>query len=168
MRVGIGLGANLGDRRALVEGALEKLAALGNVRASRIYSSAAEDCPEGSPAFLNVVAVLEGYRGGLFELLDRMQGWEREAGRVAEDQRARNAPRPLDMDILACGDLVLTTPRLELPHPRVGERLFVLRPWAELEPERVVAGTGKTVQALLAGLESRTAKEKNASCHPIE
>lgn len=133
MKIGVGLGSNLGDREAEMEAAFGFLCTLDpSVRLSPVYESRPQDCPPDSGAFLNAAAVLE-WRGGLFGLLDRFQAYEASRGRAAV--RPANAPRPVDLDILFCDDLVLGTPRLSVPHPRLGSRHFVLRPLAELVPD---------------------------------
>ncbi len=77
-----------------------------------------------------------------------LQRIEADAGRTRA--ALRNGPRPLDLDLLLYGDLVLGLPGLVLPHPRMASRRFVLAPLADLRPDLVVPGTGRTVSALLA------------------
>jgi len=132
----IGLGANLGDRGAALARAVEALAALPgtqHVRVSGLYASAPIDA--GGPDYLNAVAELSTRLAPL-ALLDALQAIEQAAGR---ERPYRNAPRTLDLDLLAHGEQQLDTQRLTLPHPRIGERAFVLRPLAELAPDRVTA-----------------------------
>lgn len=127
----IGLGANLGDRGAALARAVQALAALPatrNVRVSGLYASAPIDA--GGPDYLNAVAELSTRLAPL-ALLDALQAIEQAAGR---ERPYRNAPRTLDLDLLAYGDQQLDSERLTLPHPRVGERAFVLLPLAELAP----------------------------------
>jgi 2-amino-4-hydroxy-6-hydroxymethyldihydropteridine diphosphokinase len=150
MRVGIALGSNLGDRGAGLLAGFGLLKALDSgVIVSGIYESDPVDCPEGSPPFLNAVAEME-FGGDLCELLDRLQGMERKLGRA--EVRERNAPRPLDLDILYADDLVLREERLILPHPRMAERTFVLQPLAEIAPGRVLPGFDRDVTRLLEDL----------------
>jgi len=135
MLIGISIGSNTGFREKHLKVAVEHLLKVGTgVRVASTIETEPVDCPPGSPAFLNTAAVFE-YGGDLLELLDRCQGWEREAGREAESIRARNAPRPLDLDLLFCDQLQMQTPRLILPHPRMMERRFVLEPLSELVPD---------------------------------
>jgi 2-amino-4-hydroxy-6-hydroxymethyldihydropteridine diphosphokinase len=153
MKVGVGIGSNLGERGGEMAAAFEFLRRLDpSVRTSGIYESEPLDCPPDSPKFLNGAAVLN-WRGGLFGLLVLFQDYEKARGRENEKVRPINAPRPVDLDILFCDDLILSTPRLVLPHPRMVGRDFVLRPLAELEPEFTLPGTGLSVQNLLNRLE---------------
>ncbi|MGC3987596.1 MAG: 2-amino-4-hydroxy-6-hydroxymethyldihydropteridine diphosphokinase [Pseudorhodoferax sp.] len=130
----VGLGANLGAARASVLAALEQLAALPAtrlVRASSLYRSAPVDA--GGPDYINAVAELATELAPL-ALLDALQALETAAGR---ERPYRNAPRTLDLDLLLYGDTEIDLPRLQLPHPRMAERAFVLVPLAEIAPERV-------------------------------
>ena len=137
----VGLGSNLGDRRATLEAAVARL------RPRRV-STFVETEPWGrtdQPDFLNAVAELETEQGPE-ELLDVLLSLEREHGRV---RRERWGPRTLDLDLLLHGDRILRTPALEVPHPRLAGRRFVLEGLAELCPDRVVPGLGRTVRELL-------------------
>jgi 2-amino-4-hydroxy-6-hydroxymethyldihydropteridine diphosphokinase len=137
----IGLGSNLGDRRATLEAALARLRPL---RASTVI----ETEPWGlrdQPPFLNQVAEIETERAPRV-LLASLQELEREFGRV---RRERWGPRTLDLDLLLFGDRAVREPGLEVPHPRLAERRFVLEGLAELCPDRSVPGLGRTVRELL-------------------
>lgn len=127
-RVYIGLGSNLGARDEHLRAAHQALARCGRVvRASRRYASA----PVGyldQPAFLNQVAELETALSPR-ALLEALQRIERELGR---EPGFRNGPRVIDLDILLYGDEAVREPGLEIPHPRMTQRAFVLRPLAEL------------------------------------
>ena len=134
VRAWIGLGANLGDRGAALARAVQALAAVPATRVAKVsglYASAPIDA--GGPDFLNAVAEL---RTGLapLALLDALQAIEQAAGR---ERPYRNAPRTLDLDLLIHGDEQLVSERLNLPHPRIAERAFVLLPLAEIAPQRV-------------------------------
>jgi 2-amino-4-hydroxy-6-hydroxymethyldihydropteridine diphosphokinase len=85
---------------------------------------------------------------------------ERAFGRRRDAAAARNAPRPLDIDLLFVGDEMRTAPELELPHPRLAERRFVLAPLAELLPELRLPPGGSTVSELLARLPARPWAER--------
>lgn len=162
MKIAIGIGSNLGDRTAEMAAAFDFLRTLdGKLRVSPVYESQPQDCPPGSGLFLNAVAVMD-WRGGLFELLARLQAYERERGRPSV--RDTNAPRPLDLDILFCEDLVLKTPKLILPHPRIGERHFVLRPLADLEPDFLIPVEGLRMQDKCSAFE---ASHPGNLCRPI-
>jgi 2-amino-4-hydroxy-6-hydroxymethyldihydropteridine diphosphokinase len=132
-RAYVGLGANLGaDIGATLTQAALSLAALPGTRVaalSSVWRSAPVDA--GGPDFLNAVAALETVLAPL-ELLDALQAIELAHGR---ERPYRNAPRTLDLDLLLHGDVALDTPRLTLPHPRLRERAFVLRPLLEIAPE---------------------------------
>lgn len=100
------------------------------------------------PDFLNTVVV--GHSAALpEELLEFAQRLERELGRR---RRSRDAPREIDLDLLAVGDLERATPTLRLPHPRLRERRFVLAPWADVAPDQQLPPDGVTVRELLARL----------------
>lgn len=132
----IGLGANLGDARDAVCGAIHAIAQLDGVlhlRRSSLYGSAPVQA-DGAD-YVNAVVEVQTVLPPL-QLLQALQALEQGAGR----QRSyRNAPRTLDLDVLLYGDAQIQTPALEVPHPRMWERAFVLRPLAELAPTIVTA-----------------------------
>lgn len=130
----VALGANLGDAQATVRQALHDLDALPETRrtrASALYRSAPVDA--SGPDYINAVAELRT-RLSAHELLAQLQRLEQQAGR---ERPWRNAPRTLDLDLLLYGELRLDDPVLTLPHPRMAERAFVLRPLAEIAPSLV-------------------------------
>lgn len=148
MRAALGLGSNLGDRRAHLEAALAGLRRLGTLVAVARWI---ETEPVGGPPqgpYLNGAAVVETALAPR-ALLDAALALEREAGRV---RGPRHGPRPLDIDLLLCDDRILDEPGLRVPHPRLHERRFVLEPLAEIAGDWVVPGTGRTVEELLADL----------------
>lgn len=130
----IGLGANLGEARLAVQDAVRAIAALGGVqllRCSSLYGSA--PIGAGGPDYVNAVVAVQTSLGAR-ELLDALHGIEQGAGR----QRSyRNAPRTLDLDLLLFAEESSQDPLLLLPHPRMGERAFVLLPLAEIAPQLV-------------------------------
>ena len=133
-RAFVGLGANLGDARTAVLRAMDALDGLQGTRVvarSSLYRSAPVDAT--GPDFVNAVVALETTLdpSGLLAELQRL---EHDALR---ERPYRNAPRTLDLDLLRHGDAVLRTARLSLPHPRMHERAFVLRPLAEIAPALV-------------------------------
>lgn len=130
----VGLGANLGNARAALQGALDALAShplTESLCAAGWYRSAPVDA--SGPDYLNTVAALRT-RLTAPALLDLLQTLEQDAGR---ERPYRNAPRTLDLDLLLYGDARIESPRLIVPHPRWRERAFVLQPLAELAPQRV-------------------------------
>jgi 2-amino-4-hydroxy-6-hydroxymethyldihydropteridine diphosphokinase len=147
-RAALGLGSNLGDRRAHLEAAVRGLAAAGTVL---MVSSFAETDPVGGPPqprYLNGAVAVETGRTPR-ELLALAQELERRAGRT---RGVRWGPRPLDVDLLLYGSRRIEEPDLVVPHPRLRERLFVLEPLAEVALDWPVPGTGRTVSELLADL----------------
>ena len=142
MHAYIGLGSNLGDRRRHLEDALAGLR--GHDVALRAVSSVWETEPvdaPGSPTFWNMTVEVAPDRTPL-EMLDLLQDLERCAGRLPA---ARNAPRPLDLDLLLLGELRIDVPRLRIPHPRMWRRRFVLEPLAEIAPGARNPDSGRTV-----------------------
>lgn len=144
----IALGSNLGDRVANLQAAREQMPCL---RASAIYETAPVDCPEDSPPFLN--CVLEVNWEGTAESLHAL-GKSIEASLGRPVVRGFHEPRAIDVDLLAFGGLVLDSPSLILPHPRLHLRRFVLQPWAELSPDLLLPGFAFSIGAMLDQLES--------------
>ena len=137
MRAGIALGSNLGDRHALLSQALKNLQEIhegepASFLASSILETEPQDCPPDSPHFLNSVVELETSRHPV-ELLKLLQALEVASGRPSD--HGHQSPRSLDLDLLYCDEMTLDTPSIQLPHPSIRERLFVLKPLAEIRPE---------------------------------
>lgn len=128
-RAYVGIGANLGDARASVLSAIERLRALGPLRASSLYRTAPIDAQ--GPDFINAVAEIDSPLAPP-ALLAALQAIEAEFGR---QRPYRHAPRTLDLDLLLVGDIEVSTPDFTLPHPRLHQRAFVLRPLLELAPD---------------------------------
>jgi len=133
-RAFIGLGSNLGDRRAALQSAVGQLSEAGDVVAvSPLYETEPVGGPEDQGPYLNLVVELETTITPQ-ELLARCQALESAAHRV---RTVRFGPRTLDADVLLVGDLIVQEPDLEVPHPRMWERRFVLQPLSDLAPELV-------------------------------
>ncbi|HUH88337.1 MAG TPA: 2-amino-4-hydroxy-6-hydroxymethyldihydropteridine diphosphokinase [Pusillimonas sp.] len=142
----IGLGANLGDAQATLLMAAQRLAQTQGVRLfelSPLYRTAPID--SSGPYYINAVAALQT-RLCAHELLDALQALEQQHGR---ERPYRNAPRTLDLDLLLYGDDRIETERLTVPHPRMHQRAFVLRPLFDLAPDLQLEG--KKLTELLKG-----------------
>ena len=149
-RVFLALGANLGDPAAQIGEAVERLAAGGAsvVAKSRLYRSAPVG-PPGQPDYLNAaVEVQTSLEPNA--LLAATQTIEQTMGRV---KTVRWGPRLVDIDIALFGDRTVDTPALVIPHRELANRRFVLAPLADLAPDFVVPGHGRTVRALLDALD---------------
>ncbi|HNQ90506.1 MAG TPA: 2-amino-4-hydroxy-6-hydroxymethyldihydropteridine diphosphokinase [Verrucomicrobiota bacterium] len=152
-RAFVALGSNLGDPQAALEDAMDRLGRVsdGPLVRSSLWRSAPVDCPPGSPWFVNAVAALFPRLGETPEtLLELLLAMEREWG--PRSRRIRNAPRRLDLDLIAFREETRATATLTLPHPRACVRRFVLEPLAEIAPDWVLPGQRATVRRLLAGL----------------
>jgi len=150
----IGIGANLGEAETMVMQAMDRLAGLAQCRMtlrSSLYRSAPLEA--SGPDFINAVIALETTLDP-FLLLGELQRLEQDAGR---ERPYRNAPRTLDLDLLLYDALVLDTPTLTLPHPRLSQRAFVLLPLAEIgptliAPEQLAAVAGQVIaRVMVAG-----------------
>jgi 2-amino-4-hydroxy-6-hydroxymethyldihydropteridine diphosphokinase len=132
-RAHIGIGSNVGDRAAFCRRAVGALRAAEGISVG-IVSSLYETSPVGGPpqrSFVNLVAQIETDRSPR-ELLEVCQGIERRLGR--EPAEIRWGPRVADLDILTYGDEKVNEPDLEIPHPRIATRRFVLIPLLEVDP----------------------------------
>lgn len=148
----VGLGSNLEHPREQVRAAFDELAALPETRLvsrSALYRSAPVGF-EAQPDFVNAVARIDTALTP-FRLLAELQAIEKRHGR---ERSFPGAPRTLDLDLLLYGDTVITSPSLTLPHPRMHERSFVLRPLAEIAPAASVPGRG-TAEDLLRTCRSQ-------------
>jgi 2-amino-4-hydroxy-6-hydroxymethyldihydropteridine diphosphokinase len=152
----IALGSNLGDRAENLRAAREQIAApdLRVLRESSVYETAPRDI-EDQPWFLNQVIECET---DLFprQLLARLKKIERAMGRK---KRVARGPREIDLDILLYGDAMVKAPELEVPHPRLTERRFVLEPLAELVPDKKHPGTRRTMREMLSGVSNQVIKK---------
>ena len=157
MRTGIALGSNLGDRLANLRAARQAIVDLADVKppvlSSPIYETEAVDCEPGAAKFLNAVVEIE-YDGDPSELLTQLVSVEESLGR--ERDHARSVSRKIDIDLLYAGDLRVENERLQLPHPRMDLRKFVLQPLADIRPDLVLPDRTKTVHELLAQIKDST------------
>lgn len=145
----------MGDPRGHVLRAMERLQALSNqpLTKSSLVESAPVDCPPGSPNFVNAVVGLVPRANETPEsLLAKLQALENEFGRTPK--KVLNEPRPLDLDIIAFGNEVRSTPEMTIPHPRAHLRRFVLQPLAEIAADLVLPGQGRSIKDLLNQLTS--------------
>lgn len=146
----IGLGSNLGDRESNLNIARELMAEnIVTTAASGIYETPPWGVAE-QPPFLNQVISGTTHLSPR-PLLDFLQKIERDMGRV---KTIRFGPRLIDLDILLFDERHMTTPRLTIPHPRMSQRAFVLVPLNELDPGRVLPGSGKSVAQLLSEVDT--------------
>jgi len=157
MRAGIALGSNLGDRLNFLREARRFLFALhdgpGPFLCSKIYETEPVDCPNDSPRFLNAAIELTTSLAPL-ELLGCLQSIEQKLGRPAE--HSFHGPRTVDLDLLYCDNLRLSLDTLTLPHPKIADRLFVLRPLCDICPDRILPGQTTEIHVLCEALKSIT------------
>jgi 2-amino-4-hydroxy-6-hydroxymethyldihydropteridine diphosphokinase len=152
----IGMGGNIasaaGPPEATLAAAVERLGALGRIAAaSRLYSTEPVGYAD-QPRFVNAVVAIETDLSAR-QVLEALLCIERTFGRDRPGG-IRNGPRTLDLDLLLLGDAVIHQDGLDLPHPRLAERAFVLTPLNEIAPDLVIVTLGKTVKELLQGLTS--------------
>jgi 2-amino-4-hydroxy-6-hydroxymethyldihydropteridine diphosphokinase len=148
IRAYVGLGSNLGDREATLLRALELLASEAGVAVTMV-SAFRDTEPVGyadQPRFLNGVAAVDTELPA-HELLERLLGVERSLGRRRNGPRF--GPRTIDLDLLLYGDATIEEPGLSVPHPRLGERRFVLEPLAELDPSLTLPDGRKVLDLLV-------------------
>lgn len=154
MRAGIAFGSNLGNRLDNLRWARRAVEALAGISlpllASRVYETEPIDTDPDAHAFLNAVMEVEFHSHPLI-LLEGLQCIETQFGRPSK--RPRNAPRPIDLDVLYVGNLVLSNEEIMIPHPRLHLRRFVLQPLVEIRPDLVLPGHEKPVATLLKELQ---------------
>ena len=156
----VALGSNLpsqfGSPAEMLLRAMEDLRQLsaGPLQASSLYRTAPIDCAEGTPDFINAVVMLvpahdESPEGLLRQLKRIEQAFQRERAGPP------NSPRTLDLDLICWGEHRSSTDELKLPHPLAHERLFVLRPLAEIAPDLCIPGQALSVSELAARLDGQ-------------
>ena len=154
MRTAVALGSNLGDRFENLRAARRQIIELDRIRppvlSSEIYETEPVDCEPGAPKFLNTVIEFD-FEGDPAQLLEKLVRIEESLGRKRD--HPKNVSRKIDIDLLYCGDQQIDNERLQLPHPRMHLRKFVLQPLADIHPELVLPGQTRTVRELLAELK---------------
>ena len=161
----LALGSNLGDRRDVLQGGVDAIAAIPEVQIMAV-SPGYETVPVGGPPqpdYLNAVVLARASLPSR-ALLGRLQEIEAAFDRV---RSVRWGPRTLDIDIIAVAGEVSTDPDLTLPHPRAHERAFVLAPWHDVDPDAVLPGYGP-VAALLAAADRSGIRVAQESLAPRE
>jgi len=153
MRTAVALGSNVGDRFGNLRAARQAILSLSNVNppilSSPIYETEPIGCEQEAEKFLNAVVEFD-YEGDPTNLLEQFIRIEEALGRRRE--HSRNVSRTIDIDLLYCGDRNIENERLQLPHPRMHLRKFVLQPLADIRPELVLSGQKKTVSESLREL----------------
>lgn len=153
MRTAVGLGSNLGDRLGNLRAARKAILGLSTVKppifSSPIYETDPVDCERGAEKFLNAVVEFN-YEGDHANLLEQLIRIEERLGRRRD--HGKNVSRTIDIDLLYGGDRNIENDRLQLPHPRMHLRKFVLQPLADIRPNLILRGQKKTVSELLKEL----------------
>jgi 2-amino-4-hydroxy-6-hydroxymethyldihydropteridine diphosphokinase len=140
----LGIGSNLGDRRAHLQSAVDALRPW-LVAASEVYETPPWG-PVEQPAYLNAVLIVTDPTAEADDWLDRAHRAEAAAGRTRD---VRWGPRSLDVDVLSVDEQVRVDPSLTLPHPRAAQRAFVLVPWLALDPQARLPGVGPVADLLV-------------------
>lgn len=153
MRTAVALGANLGDRLENLRAARQRIGDLADVHppilSSGIYETEPIECEPGAAKFLNAVVEFD-YQGDPIHLLEQLNRIEESLGRKRD--HSKNVSRTIDIDLLYWGDRQIANERLQLPHPRMHLRGFVLRPLADIRPDLILPTQTRTVTNLLAEL----------------
>lgn len=154
-KIYLSLGSNLGDREQTLRLAIGQLAGpdVKIRRVSSVYETEPLDFSD-QPWFLNLV-LEANTRLFPLQLLARIQQIEAAFGRRREIPKG---PRTLDIDILLYANVVMNTPQLQIPHPRMSERRFVLEPLAELAPQLRLPTTHRTIRSLLESTANQTVR----------
>ena len=160
----IGMGANIaspaGPPEKTLAAAVRELARVGRIACrSSLFSTEPVGFAD-QPRFVNAVIGLQTALGAR-ELLDALLRIELAFGRD-RSHAIRNGPRPLDLDLLLLGNQEIHEPGLDLPHPRMHERMFVMAPLNEIAPDAVIVTLGRTVKELLQALRTEPSAESNA------
>ncbi len=153
MKTAVALGSNLGNRLENLQAARRQIIRLADVHppilSSGIYETEPVDCEPGALKFLNAVVEF-GYEGDPIHLLEQLVRIEEGLGRKRDHRK--NVSRTIDIDLLYCGDRGIDNERLQLPHPRMHLRKFVLQPLADIRPDLILPNQTRMVADLLAEL----------------
>ena len=154
MRTAVALGSNLGDRLENLRCGRKAISDLPTVKppilSSAVYETEPVGCEPGAGKFLNVVVEFE-YDGDPARLLEKLIQIEESLGRKRDHRQ--NVSRTIDIDLLYCGNQRTNIERLQLPHPRLHLREFVLRPLTDIRPDLILPDQTKSIQQLLAEIE---------------
>jgi len=154
MRTAVALGSNIGDRLGNLRAARNSILDLPTVKApilsSAVYETEPVGCEPEAGKFLNAVIEFE-YDGDPARFLEQMIQIEEALGR--QRNHPQNVSRIIDIDLLYCGEQRINDERLQLPHPRLHLREFVLRPLADIRPDLLLAGQKKTIGEMVAEVE---------------
>ena len=154
MRTAAALGSNLGDRLENLRTARRQIIELDEVQppvlSSPIYETEPIDCEPGAAKFLNAVVEFD-FEGDPTQLLEQLGRIEESLGRKRDHRE--HVSRTIDIDLLYCGDRRIDNEGLQLPHPRIQVRKFVLQPLADIRPDFVLPGQEKTAREALAQLD---------------
>jgi len=158
MRAGVALGSNLGDRLEHLRSARTKIIKLPGAsepfRFSPVYETDPIGCEPGAQKFFNVVMELD-YAGHAQELLAALRAIEKSLGR--DPTHRRSVSRTIDLDLLYLNNCTIDDADLQLPHPRLHMRRFVLAPLADIRPDVILPGQTKPIRALLNELADNSA-----------
>jgi len=150
MRTAVALGSNLGDRLGNLRAARKAILGLANVKApilrSAVYETEPVSCEPGAAKFLNAVIEFD-YKGDAVGLLEQLIDIEEALGRKRD--HPKNVSRIIDIDLLYCGNQQINSERLQLPHPRMHLRKFVLQPLADICPTLILPTQTTAVRELL-------------------
>ena len=158
MRAAVALGSNLGDRLEHLRLARAKIIGLPGVsepfRFSPVYETDPVGCEPGAQNFFNAVMELD-YSGEAREFLAALRETEKSLGR--DPAHRRNISRTIDLDLLYLNDCTINDADLELPHPRLHTRRFVLAPLTDIRPDLILPGQTKAIHAFLKELADNSA-----------
>lgn len=163
-RAGLALGSNIGDRLSHLITARAMISdlplVLSPILASAVYETAPVDCEPGTETFLNAVVEIE-YGGEARTLLCEIRNIESALGR--SPIHPRNASRIIDLDLLYYGEIAIKTQDLEVPHPRMHERRFVLQPLSDIRPDLALPSQQATVGKLLQQLSDTSSVVRSSA-----